>query len=87
MIKFIFTGIAILFCGCIHAQNIDLSHWKITIPEGKPSSVCPPEILNYESNEMLAPFFYNDPSDQALVFYTYPAESTRNSKYSRTELR
>ena len=68
-------------------QNIDLNHWKITIPEGSPSNVEPPEILNFESNEMLAPFFYRDKIDRSLVFYTYPAESTRNSKYSRTELR
>ena len=68
-------------------QNIDLSHWKITIPEGKPSSVGPPEIENFETNAILKPFFYRDSENKALVFYTYPAASTRNSEYSRTELR
>lgn len=76
------------FMGFIaQAQNIDLSHWKITIPEGKPSEVSPPEILDFSNNEVLKPFFYQDTVDSALVFYAYPAQSTRNTKYSRTELR
>lgn len=74
-------------CSLLLAQDIDLSHWKITIPEGKPSEVGPPEILDFENNPLLKPFFYRDPKDNALVFYAYPAESTRNTKYSRTELR
>jgi|GEM_PF-383725 len=73
------------------AQDIDLSNWKITIPagsqEGKPISVSPPEIQNFETNETLKPYFYKDQSDSSLVFYAYPANSTRNSKYSRTEFR
>src|SRR5687768_14270412 len=70
-----------------YSQDIDLSHWKITIPTGKPTEVGPPEILNYAKNEELKPFFYKDSTDGALVFYAYPAASTRNSSYSRTELR
>lgn len=68
-------------------QPIDLSHWKITIPEGSPSEVEPPEILSYENNELLKPFFYRDYTDNSLVFHAYPAQSTRNTKYSRSELR
>lgn len=67
--------------------NIDLSHWKVTLPIGKPSEVEPPEILNYAENENLKPFMYNDSTDGSLVFYTYPESSTANSSYSRTELR
>lgn len=67
--------------------NIDLSHWKVTLPLGKPSEVEPPEILNYAENENLKPFMYNDSTDGSLVFYTYPESSTANSSYSRTELR
>lgn len=72
-----------------YAQDIDLSHWKVTIPEGtpKPVEVEPPEILGFEQNETLRPFFYRDSIDHALVFYAYPAQTTRNTKYSRTELR
>ena len=73
------------------AQNIDLSHWKITIPEanekGKVIEVSPPEILDFETNEVLKPYFYKDPKDGALVFYSRPASTTRNTKYSRSELR
>lgn len=67
--------------------NIDLSHWKVTLPIGKPTEVAPPEILSYATNETLKPFFYNDSIKGALVFYTYPNTSTTNSSYSRTELR
>lgn len=67
--------------------NIDLSHWKVTLPIGKPTEVEPPEILAYATNETLLPFMYNDSTDGSLVFYTYPNASTANSSYSRTELR
>jgi len=67
--------------------NIDLSHWKVTLPVGNPTEVLPPEILDYATNETLKPFFYNDSINGALVFYTYPEASTANSSYSRTELR
>jgi len=67
--------------------NIDLSNWKVTLPIGNPTSVRPPEILDYANNETLKPFFYNDVTDGSLVFYAYPANTTANSSYSRTELR
>lgn len=67
--------------------EIDLSHWKVTLPIGSPTEVYPPEILNYATNEVLEPFMYNDSVDGSLVFFTYPGASTANSSYSRTELR
>ena len=67
--------------------EIDLSHWKVTIPAGDPAEVEPPEILDYANNESLKPFMYNDSAKGALVFYAYPYASTANSKYSRSELR
>jgi len=74
--------------GGIHnLPNIDLSHWKVTLPIGKPINVSPPEILKYATNETLKPFFYNDSINGALVFYAFPNSSTANSSYSRTELR
>lgn len=67
--------------------NIDLTNWKVTLPIGNPTSVRPPEILNYATNEVLRPYMYNDSIEGALVFYTKPGMSTANSSYSRTELR
>lgn len=71
--------------------NIDLNNWKVTLPvakeNGKPLEVTPPEILDYAIDERLLPFMYNDSTDGALVFYTFPGASTANSSYSRTELR
>jgi hypothetical protein len=72
--------------------NIDLSHWKVTIPvaneKGKPYEVEAPEILDYANNETLKPYMYNDSTKGALVFYAKPTSSTtKNTKYSRSELR
>ncbi|MGJ8660068.1 MAG: polysaccharide lyase family 7 protein [Cellulophaga fucicola] len=69
-------------------SKIDLSHWKVTLPIGKPTEIEPPEILDYATNKTLMPFMYNDSVSGALVFYAYPtAATTANTKYSRTELR
>jgi hypothetical protein len=72
--------------------NIDLSHWSVTTPElnekGRATTVEPPEILNYATDERLIPYMYNDSSSGALVFYAYPSNATTaNTKYSRSELR
>ena len=71
--------------------KIDLSHWKVTIPEGndkgKPYEVSPPEIFNYANNDVLKKYMYNDSTKGALVFYAEPNITTANTKYSRSELR
>ena len=76
----------------VKLPNIDLSHWKITVPisneKGKPYEVEPPEILDYANNDLLKPYMYNDSVKGAIVFYAKPTSSTtRNTKYSRSELR
>lgn len=77
--------------GALNAQDIDLTHWKVTLPitkeNGKLLELQSPEILDFEKNEKVKPFFYRDPKDGALVFHAYPAQTTKNTKYSRTELR
>ena len=67
--------------------DIDLSHWKVTIPAGDPAEVAPPEILDYANNEALKKYMYNDSVRGALVFYAVPNATTANTKYSRSELR
>ncbi|MEP2059406.1 MAG: polysaccharide lyase family 7 protein [Nonlabens ulvanivorans] len=72
--------------------DIDLSHWKVTIPEGSGKggaiSVEPPEILDYAKNDILKPYMYNDSTKGVLTFYAYPTTATTaNTKYSRSELR
>jgi len=71
--------------------NVDLTHWKVTIPtpreDGKPMEFSPPEILDYTNIDALKEFMYADSTDGSIVFYTFPASSTANSKYSRSELR
>lgn len=76
----------------VKLPNIDLSNWKVTIPEGKGKggaiSVEPPAILNYATNETLKPYMYNDSTKGAITFYAYPTSATTaNTKYSRSELR
>ncbi len=71
---------------------VDLTNWKVTIPEGKGKggaiSVSPPKILAYATNETLKPYMYNDSTAGALVFYAKPTDATTaNTKYSRSELR
>lgn len=70
---------------------IDLTNWKITLPisdpDGKLYNFEYPEILDFETNEIAKPFFYKDSSDNSIVFHSYPAETTKNTKYSRSELR
>lgn len=72
-------------------SQIDLTHWKVTIPtarpDGKALEVSPPEIFNYATNPVLKEFMYNDSSDGSIVFHAYPASTTANTKYSRSELR
>lgn len=67
--------------------NIDLSHWKLTLPVGKPTEIEPPEILDYATNAVAKPYFYNDSTDASIVFYAFPNSTTANTKYSRSELR
>ncbi|MEP2280633.1 polysaccharide lyase family 7 protein [Maribacter sp.] len=76
----------------IKIPEIDLSNWKVTIPEGKGKggalSVEPPKILDYATNDMLKPYMYNDSTKGTLTFYAYPTSATTaNTKYSRSELR
>lgn len=76
----------------VKLPQIDLRHWKVTIPEGIGKggaiNVSPPEILDYANNDVLKPFMYNDSTSGALVFHAYPTNATTaNTKYSRSELR
>ena len=72
--------------------NIDLSNWSVTTPQlnkkGSATSVEPPAILNYATDERLIPYMYNDSTSGTLIFYAYPSDATTaNTKYSRSELR
>lgn len=72
----------------VKLPDIDLSHWKLTLPIGKPDEVNPPEILDYANNDLLKKYMYNDSIRGALVFYVEPSSSTTaNTKYTRCELR
>ncbi|WP_299670398.1 polysaccharide lyase family 7 protein [uncultured Polaribacter sp.] len=74
--------------------DIDFSNWKVTLPvdennNGSPDEYKPNELVNggYRTLKSVQPFMYDDTSDASIVFYTFPQNSTANSKYSRTELR
>jgi hypothetical protein len=72
--------------------NIDLSHWKVTLPvnndKGKPYEIEPPEILNFAKMEIAKPYMYIDSTRGAIVFHAMPTNSkTKNTKYTRSELR
>ena len=76
----------------VKLPNIDLSHWKVTLPvtndEGKPYEIGPPAILNFAKDERAKPYMYIDSTKGAIVFHAMPTDSkTRNTKYTRSELR
>jgi hypothetical protein len=76
----------------VKLPEIDLSHWKVTLPvaneEGKPIEISPPEILYFANNEEAKPYMYIDYTRGAIVFHAMPTDSkTRNTKYTRSELR
>ncbi|MDB9732398.1 polysaccharide lyase family 7 protein [Polaribacter sp.] len=76
----------------VKLPKIDLSHWKVTLPvankEGKPVEISPPEILDFANNKIAKPYMYIDSTKGAIVFHAMPTNSkTRNTKYTRSELR
>lgn len=76
----------------VKLPEIDLSHWKVTLPvtnnEGKPLEISPPEILDFANIEAAKPYMYIDSTKGAIVFHAMPTNSkTRNTKYTRSELR
>lgn len=95
----LFCGVAMMSCSGTKSlagkkgrvANIDLTHWKVTIPtpraDGKAMEVSPPEIFDYATNPALKEFMYNDSTDGSIVFHAYPGSTTSNTKYSRSELR
>jgi len=78
--------------GKVRLPDIDLSHWKVTLPvtneNGKPYEIEPPEILNFAKNKKAKPYMYIDSTKGAIVFHAMPtASKTANTKYTRSELR
>ncbi|MDB9779383.1 polysaccharide lyase family 7 protein [Flavobacteriaceae bacterium] len=76
----------------VKLPKIDLSHWKVTLPvaneQGKPIEISSPEISNYANIEVAKPYIYLDSVRGAIVFHAMPTDSkTRNTKYTRSELR
>ena len=76
----------------VKLPNIELSHWKVTLPvaneEGKPIEIGPPEIFDFANSEVAKPYMYIDSTKGAIVFHAMPTDSkTRNTKYTRSELR
>ncbi|WP_299555956.1 polysaccharide lyase family 7 protein [Seonamhaeicola sp.] len=76
----------------VKLPDIDLSHWKVTLPvandKGKPVEIEPPEILDFAEMEVAKPYMYIDSTRGAIVFHAMPTDSkTRNTKYTRSELR
>ncbi|MDB9835823.1 polysaccharide lyase family 7 protein [Flavobacteriaceae bacterium] len=76
----------------VKLPKIDLSHWKVTLPvaneQGKPIEISPPEIVDFTNIEVAKPYMYLDSVRGAIVFHAMPTDSkTRNTKYTRSELR
>lgn len=73
----------------IHAQKvpkIDLTPWKLTIPEGTVTTYKAPKLLGYSENLDIQKFMFNDLSDRSLVFYVYPSIKSKRS-FNKTDLK
>jgi len=82
----------LLFTGAtfsIHAQKapkIDLTPWKLTIPEGTVTSYKGQKLFDYSENLDIAKYMFNDLKDRSLVFYV--SASVRAKKpTAKTELK
>lgn len=79
--------------GLSNQGDINLSHWKLTLPidvnkDGKPDEYKPTLLNKLRSTNDLKPFFYEEGGK--MVFFCSVAGSnatTQNSKYPRSELR
>jgi len=76
----------------VKLPKIDLTNWKVTLPisneKGKPFEINPPKINDFATNKEAKPYMYIDSTRGAIVFHAMPTSSTtRNTKYSRSELR
>lgn len=67
----------------VPSRNFDLSRWKLTIPSGEDI-----QVAELNRGYTLAHAFYTDPRTGGMVFRVpNRAGTTKNSSYSRTELR
>jgi hypothetical protein len=72
-----------------HAQKlpkIDLTLWKLTIPEGSVTSFKGPKLLDYSENLDIQKYMFNDLNDRSLVFYVSSAIRDKKSA-AKTELK
>jgi len=66
--------------------KIDLTSWKLTIPEGSATSFKGQKLLDYSENLDIQKFMFNDLNDRSLVFYVSPAVRAKKSM-AKTELK
>src|SRR6218665_2011744 len=67
----------------MHAQKapkIDLSLWKLTIPEGTVTTYKGDQLLNYSEDVDIRKFMFNDLSDKSLVFYVNPSPKAKKTE-------
>ncbi|WP_186445803.1 polysaccharide lyase family 7 protein [Paenibacillus cremeus] len=65
-------------------SNIDLSHWKLTLPLEKATDISTADLVKGYSSD----YFYTDPQDGAMTFWSpVVGGKTANTEYPRSELR
>jgi len=72
-----------------HAQKapkIDLTPWKLNIPEGAVTSFTGEKLFGYSEDIDIRDFMYNDLDDRSLVFYVSSAIKAKKSM-AKTELK
>ncbi len=90
--KKIKTSLLVLFSACTFVANaqkrakIDLTTWKLIIPEGSTTSFKGPKLLEYTENAEIQKYMFDDPTDRSLVFYAFPSMKSKRS-FTKTELK
>jgi len=69
------------------APKIDLSLWRLTIPEGAVTTYKGPKLLDYAENLDIQKYMYNDLSDKSLVFFFTPALKPVGKPIMKTEIK
>ena len=75
-----------LFVSAQKLPKIDLSLWKLTLPEGAAKTFKGEKLLAYSANTDILKYMFNDPNDRSLVFYAYPSMTSKRS-FTKTELK
>ena len=79
----------LLSVGIAQAQKtakINLTNWKLSIPEGVNKTFKAPKLLDYANDKDIQKYMFDDYEDKSLVFYAFPSLKSKRP-YTKVELK